>query len=267
MEQHQSDQAYHLRTDRWYHPRTCNSAGICDLHSRWSVRRCSPWNCPASGVLPGNELSVPHGKRPENKHEIRCCTLSSGKCTLSTGSCYLQPSVPDHADFFREYKYFRCHSTKRCCRSPQKPSDEHCFQPGWRTCKRKLYRYPCMGYHLRYCTEGRKRNNQDRHRKHFRCNFHSSKMDHQPRSIRYHGPDLHNHLRAGTWRTLKLWPSDLCTGWNHAVCSTCTESDRYFYLHTPESISAGSSLPERQWSHRILHKKLCSQHSGKHGAL
>ena len=51
---------------------------------------------------------------------------------------------------------------------------------------------------------------------------------------------------------LKLWPSDLCTGWNHAVCSTCTESDRYFYLHTPESISAGSSSPERQWSHRIL---------------
>ena len=84
----------------------------------------------APGVLPGNELSVPHGKRPENKHEIRCCTLSSGKYTLSTGSCDLQPPVPDHADFFRKYKYFRRHSAKRCCRGPQKPSDEHCFQPG-----------------------------------------------------------------------------------------------------------------------------------------
>ena len=32
--------------------------------------------------------------------------------------------------FFRKYKYFRRHSAKRCCRGPQKPSDEHCFQPG-----------------------------------------------------------------------------------------------------------------------------------------
>ena len=39
-------------------------------------------------------------------------------------------AVPDHADFFRKYKYFRRHSAKRCCRGPQKPSDEHCFQPG-----------------------------------------------------------------------------------------------------------------------------------------
>ena len=29
----------------------------------------------------------------------------------------------------------------------------------------------------------------------------------------YHRSDLHNHLRAGTWRSFKLWPSDLCTGW------------------------------------------------------
>ena len=55
------------------------------------------------------------------------------------------------------------------------------------TCQRQLYRYPCMGYHLRYRTEGRKRNYQDCHRKHFRCNFHSRKMDHQPCSIWYHG--------------------------------------------------------------------------------
>ena len=31
---------------------------------------------------------------------------------------------------FPKYKYFRRHSAKRCCRGPQKPSDEHCFQPG-----------------------------------------------------------------------------------------------------------------------------------------
>lgn len=38
---------------------------------------------------------------------------------FSTGSCDLQPPVPDHADFFRKYKYFRRHSAKRCCRGPQ----------------------------------------------------------------------------------------------------------------------------------------------------
>ena len=29
--QHQPDQAYHLWSDRWYHSRTCNPSGICDL--------------------------------------------------------------------------------------------------------------------------------------------------------------------------------------------------------------------------------------------
>ena len=51
-------------------------------------------------------------------------------CLVMSSLCHLQPPVPDHADFFRKYKYFRRHSAKRCCRGPQKPSDEHCFQPG-----------------------------------------------------------------------------------------------------------------------------------------
>ena len=67
--------------------------------------------------------------------------------------------------------------------------------------------------------------------------------------------------------TVKLWPSDLCTGGNHALCRTGDQPDHYFHLHTPESISAGSALPEGQWYHSILHKKLCRQHSGKHGAV
>ena len=65
------------------------------------------------------------------------CHMGKGQKTnmkfvvvLYLGSCDLQPPVPDHADFFRKYKYFRRHSAKRCCRGPQKPSDEHCFQPG-----------------------------------------------------------------------------------------------------------------------------------------
>ena len=95
----------------------------------------------------------------------------------------------------------------------------------------------------------------------------TAKMDHQPCSIWYHGPDLHNHLRAGAWRTVKLWPSDLYTGGNHALCCTGDQPDHYFHLHTPESVSAGSALPEGQWYHSILHKKLCRQHSGKHGAV
>ena len=41
----------------------------------------------------------------------------------------------------------------------------------------------------------------------------------------------------------------------------------YFHLHTPESVSAGSALSEGQWYHSLLHKKLCRQHSGKHGAV
>lgn len=56
-------------------------------------------------------------------------------------------------------------------------------------------------------------------------------------------------------------------GGNHALCCTGDQPDHYFHLHTPESISAGSALPEGQWYHSILHKKLCRQHSGKHGAV
>lgn len=45
---------------------------------------------------------------------------------------------------------------------------------------------------------------------------------------------------------------------NPIITFICTRRNPY---------SAGSALPEGQWYHSILHKKLCRQHSGKHGAV
>ena len=70
MEQHQSDQTHHLRTDHRTDPWSCCSSGIRNLDSWNHVRRGFEGNCPTSGILPGYECPLSHEVWSENEFKI-----------------------------------------------------------------------------------------------------------------------------------------------------------------------------------------------------